>query len=216
MTKAGDSTRIRYDEGCLAAHALNVIGDRWALLVVRELMLTPRRFQAIRAGLPGITAAVLTQRLTQLRAADVVDHDPDLGAYSLTASGQALLPVLQAMCRWGALHPGHDPRRFISPTALILSMTAMIDATAARGRVAVGGFQAGSDRFVMRLQGDGVARPEAVRRIDADFVLEGSGNTLARAVYGATPLAELVASGVVALAGDRAAAQDFVDLFRLR
>ncbi|MBO9456515.1 winged helix-turn-helix transcriptional regulator [Paracoccus sp. R12_1] len=216
MTKTGDSTRIRYDEGCLAAHALNVIGDRWALLVVRELMLTPRRFQAIRAGLPGITAAVLTQRLTQLRAADVVDHDPDLGVYSLTAAGQALLPVLQAMCRWGALHPGHDPRRFISPTALMLSMTAMIDTTAARGRVAVGGFQAGSDRFVMRLQGDGVARPEAVRRNDADFVLEGSGNTLARAVYGATPLAELVASGVVALAGDRVAAQDFVDLFRLR
>lgn len=55
MTKTGEMTRIRYDEGCLVAHALNVVGDRWALLVVRELMLTAKRFQAIRTGLPGIT-----------------------------------------------------------------------------------------------------------------------------------------------------------------
>ena len=53
-----------------------MIGDRWALLVVRELMLKPKRFQAIRAGLPGITAGVLTQRLTQLAAAGVLGTTP--------------------------------------------------------------------------------------------------------------------------------------------
>ena len=58
MEKTGQTPRIRYDEGCLAAHALNMVGDRWALLVVRELMLAPKRFQAIRHGLPDITAAV--------------------------------------------------------------------------------------------------------------------------------------------------------------
>lgn len=216
MTKHGETTRIRYDEGCLAAHALNVIGDRWALLVVRELMLTPRRFQAIRAGVPGITAGVLTQRLTQLTQAGVVRRDANLGLYSLTASGRDLMPVLQAMCRWGALHPGHDPRRFISVTALMISMTAMIDAGAAQGRRVRAGFLSGQDRFVMRLDGDGVARPESVQRIEADFVLEGTGNELARAVYGQTGLAELAASGGIALSGDVDAAQDFVDLFHLR
>lgn len=66
MSTIGETPRLRYDEGCLAAHALNLIGDRWALLVVRELMLRDKRFQAIRTGLPGITAGVLTQRLSQL------------------------------------------------------------------------------------------------------------------------------------------------------
>lgn len=216
MTEIGEKTRIRYDEGCLAAHALNLVGDRWALLVVRELMFAPRRFQAIRAGLPGITATVLTQRLNQLMAAGVAVQLPGLGAYGLTDSGRRLLPVLQAMCHWGAQHPGHDPRRFISPAALMISMTAMIDAGAARGRHAVAGFRSGSDGFVQRLTGDGVLRVEAAHDIAAPFLIEGDGNSLARAVYGPAPLAALADDGVIGLSGDRAAAQEFVDLFVLR
>lgn len=217
MTYAGETARIRYDEGCLAAHALNVFGDRWALLIVRELMLTPKRFQMIRHGLPGITATVLTQRLAQLAQSGVLAHDATLGLYALTDSGRALLPVLQAMCRWGALHPGHDPRRFISPTALVISMTAMIGPTEQR---VVGGMQMGRETFTLRLMGDGVLRAEAgtVPATDpaAQFVLSGDGNSLARAVYGPVPLADLAAQGVIGLAGDAPAAQDFVGLFRLR
>ncbi len=118
MTNEGKSPRIRYDEGCLAAHALNLIGDRWALLVVRELMFAPKRFQMIRAGMPGITASVLTGRLDQLKLAGVVDHDERLGIYALTEAGQGLLPVLEALCRWALTVPGHDPTKFISPSAL--------------------------------------------------------------------------------------------------
>lgn len=216
MTDRIENTRIRYDEGCLTAHALNVIGDRWALLVVRELMFSSRRFQSIRSGLPGITAGVLTQRLTQLIEAGVVLHDPTLGAYALTSSGRDLFPVLQAMCRWGAQHPGHDPRRFISPTALMISMTEMIDRQAAMGRQATAGFRSGADSFVLQLNGDGVARVEAAREINADFVLEADGNRLACAVYGPQPLTDLVAEGAIGLVGDAEAAQAFVDLFRLR
>ncbi|MDP5308856.1 winged helix-turn-helix transcriptional regulator [Paracoccus spongiarum] len=216
MEKIGRTARIRYDEGCLAAHALNLVGDRWALLVVRELMLAPRRFQQVRAGLPGITAAVLSQRLGQLTLAGVVRHDTATGLYALTPSGHDLLPVLQAMCRWGARHPGHDPRRFISPTALMISMTAMMASDAARGRHAVAGFRSGSDDFVQRLTGDGVLRVEAGCDPSAAFVLAGGGNGLARAVYGAAPLADLAGQGVIAVAGDLAAAQAHVDLFHLR
>lgn len=61
-----------YNEGCLAAHALDLVGDRWALLVVRELMLGPRRFGELREGLPGISANVLTQRLGGMEAAGLV------------------------------------------------------------------------------------------------------------------------------------------------
>src|SRR3546814_7132827 len=77
MTTERKTTSIRYDEGCLAAHALNLIGDRWALLVVRELMFAPKRFQMIRAGMPGITASVLTARLAQLRRAAVIDRSEE-------------------------------------------------------------------------------------------------------------------------------------------
>ncbi|WP_347137705.1 helix-turn-helix domain-containing protein [Paracoccus sp. SSK6] len=212
MNEARQNPRIRYDEGCLAAHALNIVGDRWALLVVRELMLAPKRFQAIRHGLPGVTAAVLTQRLLQLAGAGVVAYDA--GHYSLTPSGQGLLPVLQAMCRWGALHPGHDPRRFISPSALVISMTAMIGP--AEGHRALAGMRMGDEDFTLQLTGDGVLRPQAGADPAADFVLSGSGNSLARAVYGPVPLADLARDGAVGLAGDAQAAQDFVDLFRLR
>lgn len=212
MDETRQIPRIRYDEGCLAAHALNVIGDRWALLVVRELMLTPKRFQMIRSGIPGITAAVLTQRLTQLIAAGVVIHDGE--AYGLTASGQGLLPVLQAMCRWGALHPGHDPRRFISPTALVISMTAMIGP--AGGWQTAARMQIDRETFTLHLGAEGVLHPQAGADADADFALSGSGNGLAGAVYGPARLADLAGAGRIGLAGDSAAAQRFVDLFRLR
>src|SRR3546814_3546862 len=121
MTTERKTTSIRYDEGCLAAHALNLIGDRWALLVVRELMFAPKRFQMIRAGMPGITASVLTARLAQLRRAAVIDHDERLGIYTLTDAGRGLLPVLESLCHWALTMPGHDPTRFISPSALMVS-----------------------------------------------------------------------------------------------
>ena len=84
--------RSIYDEGCIAAHALDLLGDRWALLVTRELMLGPKRFALIRSGLPGISASVLTRRLEGLEAAGLVHRltlpDPaGVQVYGLTALG---------------------------------------------------------------------------------------------------------------------------------
>lgn len=136
MSRNADSSRIRYDEGCLAAHALNLVGDRWALLVVRELMFAPKRFQMIRAGLPGITASVLTGRLAQLRNSGIVAQDDRLGIYSLTNAGRGLLPVLEELCRWALTVPGHDPSRFISPSSLMISMGVNLVRGKAQGRTA--------------------------------------------------------------------------------
>ena len=204
--------RIRYDEGCLAAHALNVIGDRWALLVVRELMLTPKRFQKIRQGLPGITAAVLTQRLGQLAEAGIVTHDKDLGIYSLTQSGKDLLPMMQAMCRWGAQHPGHDPRRFISPTALMLSMSAMIRPS---GQMGSAGFILSGDGFVQQIGSDGRVQISVTPDPQADFVVEGDANTVAWLIYGPDSAAEMHQQGRVTIRGDLVAAQAYIDQFAL-
>ncbi|WP_422030802.1 winged helix-turn-helix transcriptional regulator [Roseovarius sp.] len=213
MTEQAKTPRLRYDEGCLAAHALNLIGDRWALLVVRELVFAPKRFQMIRAGLPGITASVLTGRLGQLVEAGVVAHDARLGIYSLTEAGHGLLPVLEALCRWALMVPGHDPSRFISPTALMISMG--VNLLPEKAGEAVAGFDFGSEAFEMRV-GEGKVVTRAVERPEAPFLLKGHGNGMASAVYGRLSLAELEENGRVSVRGDGAAAQRFVDMFGLR
>ena len=215
MARPSETSRIRYDEGCLAAHALNLMGDRWALLVVRELMFSSKRFQMIRAGLPGITAGVLTGRLAQLQEAGVVAHEQRLGVYSLTDAGRDLLPVLEALCRWALTVPGHDPSRFISPSALMISMGVTLRRDQAQGRQALAGFDFGKEAFEMRLA-DGCLTTTSVARPDTPFVLSANGNAMAVAVYGPIPLPLLIAKGGLGAEGDVAAAQAFVDLFRLK
>ncbi|MDS9467012.1 winged helix-turn-helix transcriptional regulator [Paracoccus sp. MBLB3053] len=215
MKDAGPTPRIRYDEGCLGAHALNAMGDRWALLVVRELMFAPKRFQMIRAGIPGVTASVLTQRLGQLGQAGIVQHDEVLGIYALTELGRALHPMLTELCRWAMMLPGHDPSRFISISALMISISATVDCDRAAGSKLRGGFLSGSEGFEVTLSAAGRPVVRAVRSPQADFVLEGSGNNLAAAVYGPPPAA-LAAAGRIALHGSVAAAQEFTSYFSLK
>jgi DNA-binding HxlR family transcriptional regulator len=212
MTRHGETARIRYEEGCLAAHALNLVGDRWALLVVRELMFAPKRFQMLRAGLPGITASVLNSRLVQLQQAGVLLQEG--GLYALTDAGRGLRPVLEVLCRWALSVPGHDPKRFISPSALMISMGVTLAMDRAGTRTARAGFDFGKEVFEMRLK-EGQLTTLAVERPDAAFILSGSGNSLAAAVYGAVPVTTLAAGGHIRAEGDVAAAQAFVDLFQL-
>ncbi|PRD39923.1 UNVERIFIED_CONTAM: putative HTH-type transcriptional regulator [Trichonephila clavipes] len=205
-----------YEEGCIAAHALDLIGDRWALLVVREMMLGPRRFGALREGLPGISANVLTQRLEGLEAAGVVAREqmPEpakVQLYRLTEAGLGLWPVLRALCIWGARQPGHDPRLFISPSALMLSMRA----TCARGRAAERrvAMRLGEESFTIRT---GPGRFKVERGSGpATLQFSGSTNAMAAAVYGPQPLT-VTAQGLIGFEGDPEEGQAFLDLFALR
>ncbi len=215
MTESSKTPRLRYDEGCLGAHALNVIGDRWAMLVIRELMFRPKRFQMIRAGLPGITASVLTQRLCQLVAAGQVCHDEALGLYTLTPTGRALHPMLVELCRWALLLPGHDPTRFISISALMISISATVNPAHAAGSTLQAGILCGHEGFDVTFSGKGMPEIRPTRAPQGDFVLSGSGNNLAAAIYGPVPIARMADAGAIKLHGDRVAAQRFVDLFSL-
>ncbi|MCI0635980.1 MAG: winged helix-turn-helix transcriptional regulator [Actinobacteria bacterium] len=103
-----------YREFCTVARALDVIGERWALLVVRELVLGPRRYTDLLEGLPGIGTNVLAARLRELEAAGVVERrrlPPPAPAtvYELTERGRALGPVLVELARWG-LRDLDEPR----------------------------------------------------------------------------------------------------------
>ena len=212
----GRLSRSVYEEGCIAAHALDLLGDRWALLVIRELMLGPKRFSLIRAGLPGISASVLTERLEGLEAGGVLRRvrQPGTGEvqlYELTPLGAEAWPVLAALCRFGTVLPGHDPSRFISPTALMLSMRVTAGAT---DLPLTAGFDMGRERF----QGQAGPGGWQVTRgaPEGEIGFEGSANALAAAVYGPAPLADQVAAGRIGFRGDPALGQRFVDLFALR
>lgn len=214
---AGAVPRSIYDEGCLAAHALDLLGDRWAILVIRELILGPRRFARIRAAMPGISASVLTERLGMLEAGGAVErlHLPEpagVQVYGLTALGQAIWPVIAALCRWGAVYPGHDPMKFISPAALMLSMKAMADLSP--GLEMGVGFVVDGEGFSVRI---GLGCYEVVRagQPEGVAILSGQANAMASAVYGPRPLAEVAAGGLVAVTGDIGRAQAFVDRFHL-
>src|SRR3954452_17434821 len=101
------ATKRSYGEACRFAHALDLVGERWALLVVRELMLGPKRFTDLRVGLPHASPNVLSQRLRELEDARVLRRrrlpPPAASAvYELTEWGQELEPVLQSLGRWAA------------------------------------------------------------------------------------------------------------------
>jgi DNA-binding HxlR family transcriptional regulator len=93
-----------YDQFCPLAVALDAVGDRWALLIVRELLLGPRRFGQLLEGLPGVGTDILTARLRELEAARVISRRAEGKArwYELTGAGRALVPAIRELATWGA------------------------------------------------------------------------------------------------------------------
>jgi DNA-binding HxlR family transcriptional regulator len=208
-----------YEDACAAAHALDLVGERWALLVMRELIFGPRRFSELRASLPGISANVLTQRLAGLEAAGVVVRrrlPPPAPAqvYALTAWGQESEPIFQALGRWAARSPLQDPTLPFSAASLLLSLRTMLDAGRAGDLAARIGFRLGEERYLARL-GEGRIEIAAGPVEGADLVLGGAPAVIAAAIYGGQPLEALEAAGALRIEGDRALAARFLTLFPL-
>lgn len=118
----------RYGQWCGVARALDVVGDRWAMLIVRDLLPGPQRYSDLQAGLPGIGTNVLVERLRALQQAGVVTRrtlPPPAGApvYELTEAGRALLPALSALREWGARHGSEPmPGDINRPSWMLLSL----------------------------------------------------------------------------------------------
>jgi DNA-binding HxlR family transcriptional regulator len=212
-------SRRHYDDACAAAHALDLVGERWALLVMRELMLGPRRFSDLRESLPGISANVLTQRLEGLEAAGVLVRrklPPPAGVqvYELTEWGYESEPIFQALGRWAARSPAHDPTLPFSTASFFLSLRTMLDAARARDIDARIGFRIGQDTFLTHLANGRIDVARAP--LDgADVIFSGTAPALAGAVYGGQPLESLEKAGALQIEGDRALAKTFAGLFPL-
>jgi len=216
ITRKDDKARRRYEDACAAAHALDLVGERWALLVIRELMLGPKRFSDLRASLPGISANVLTQRLEGLEEAGVLTHrklPPPAAAqvYELTAWGYEAEPIFQALGRWAARSPFHDPTLPFSATSLFLSFRTMFAAARAGDLDARIGFRTPHDSFVVRISGGKLKGSRSLDNADATFV--GGASAIAGVIYGGAPLEAMIASGALAIEGDRALAERFMGFF---
>jgi DNA-binding HxlR family transcriptional regulator len=201
LEKITDGPRRRYDDACGTAHGLELIGERWALLIVRELMLGPRRFGDLRASLPGLSANVLTQRLEQLEAAGVavrrrLPPPASVQVYDLTDWGREAEPIISELGRWAARSPAHDPTLPLSPVSMMLSLRTMFDAAGAGEARTALGFRFGAERFVVRVA-DGVLTATREEPDGVEAVVTGTPEAVAAAVYGdgAWPPAGLAVEG---------------------
>jgi len=132
-------TRRDYRQYCGLARALELVGERWALLIIRDLSVRPRRYTDLLEGLPGIPTNVLSTRLKELEQSGIVERRvapaPQRGVlYALTPAGQALEPAVLTLGRWGAAQL-EDPRpgEIVTPESVTMTLRAVFNADAAAG-----------------------------------------------------------------------------------
>jgi DNA-binding HxlR family transcriptional regulator len=169
-----------YDQYCSIARALDVVGDRWTLLIVRELLLQgPSRFTDLKNGLPGVATNLLSSRLKELEASGLItreDAPPPIATvlYELSEAGLALGPVLKALGLWGLrLMADERPDDAFQAQWLAYAPAWFTTDSDPGGRPAVIQLVAGDQLAVIEL-GDGQVHSRPGRATDADLVLDGS------------------------------------------
>jgi DNA-binding HxlR family transcriptional regulator len=208
-----------YGQYCGLAYALDLVGERWALLIVRDLLLGPRRFTDLHRGLPGIPSNVLSARLKELEQNGIVVRRvlprPGSGVvYDLTDYGRELEDVVLRLGLWGARSLG-DPQsgETITPAALVVALRASFQTRAARKLRAGYELRVG-DAVVHARVRDGRVETGEGPLPDADVVLATDG-TLRRVMTGELTLDEAVATGGVTVGGDPELIARFGELFQL-
>ena len=197
-----------HHDGCGIAHASDLLGQRWALLVVRELLLGAKRFTDLRAGIPDISPNVLGQRLRELEAAGILGRRklaPPAAAqvYELTEWGRDLEPAVLALGRWASRSPGFPLGAPMGPDSLVLALKTAFRLEKADGLDATYELWLGELPYSIRVNGGFDAHrgeagdPAATLRSDAD--------TLAGIVFGGRPLGKAIDSGEVEVDGSRRA-----------
>lgn len=211
--------RRTYGDRCGVARALDIVGERWALLVVRELLLGPKRFTDLRLGLPHVSPDILAQRLRELEQSGIVRRGklpPPAGSriYELTERGHELESVVIALGRFGSVAPFPPGDAQIGVDALVIALKSLFDPNAANGLNATYELRLGEQRFRVSV---------ADRRIDVargsadapDATVETDPGTLATVLWHGRKLDEARRSGDVTIEGHRRAVTRFVGLFPL-
>lgn len=217
-TKEAPSWR-RYRDACGAAQGLDLVGERWTLLVVRELLLGPKRFTDLRAGLPGISTNILADRLETLEVSGVARRrtlPPPAGSrvYELTDWGEELGPVVEAIGRWGVRSPWRGEEDEIGVDGLMVSFRTMFDPESAGDLEA--GYELVLDDQIFGLEvEDGSIRVYRGAPGDPDARIQTDVETLGALVYEGGDLDEALRSGEIKIGGDRSAVERLPSLFPL-
>jgi DNA-binding HxlR family transcriptional regulator len=213
------SAKRTYGDRCGIARALDLVGERWALLVVRELLLGPKRFTDLRSGLPHVSPDVLSQRLRELEDAGIVRRGklpPPAGSriYELTERGRQLEPVILELGRFGSVapFPAGDPK--IGVDALVIALKSLFAPSATDGLPVTYELRLGEDRFRAQVAGGrfDVARGSAE---DADATIEADPGTLATVLWHGRKVNDAQRSGDIAITGNEEAAARFIAMFPL-
>jgi DNA-binding HxlR family transcriptional regulator len=213
------ATMRTYGDGCGIAHGLDLVGERWSLLVVRELLLGPKRFTDLRAGLPNASPNVLSERLRELERAGVVKRGklpPPAGSrvYELTDWGRELEDIVISLGRWAVRSPSPPQDAPIGVDSIGLALRAFFDPGAAKGLRASYELRLGEDRLRVAVADDAI---EVARgRVDRpDATIETDPDTLNAVLWGGRSLADAQSSGDLSIEGDKAVVKHFVRLFPL-
>ena len=207
-----------YGDGCGIAHGLDLIGERWALLVVRELLLGPKRFTDLRGGLPNVSPNVLAQRLRELEAAAVVRRrklPPPAGSwtYELTEWGEQLKPIVMSLGSWALrspAFPGNDAP--VSMDSVILALGTFFDAGAAEGISVRYELRLGEHTFHVRVADQTIELGRG-GTADADAIIETDVRTLRALIWEGLELEDAVQAGDVEIEGNRDGVARFLELF---
>lgn len=219
--------RRTYGDSCGIARALDLTGERWALLIVRELLLGPKRFTDLRAGLAGVSTDVLAQRLRELEGQGLVGRRklPPPGAarvYELTPRGAELEPVLLALGRWGSRVPLPPDSTALSPDGLAVALKTMFAGPDARdGSDGGDGGEGGERRYQLRLGEHAFAVRARAAGLDIDrgelappvTTISTDPATLTGLLWHGDTLEAALAHGMVEIDGPRSEVVHFLTLF---
>jgi DNA-binding HxlR family transcriptional regulator len=197
-----------YGDPCGIARALDLVGERWALLIVRELLFGPKRFTDLRDGLAGASPNVLSQRLRELEAGGVVHRRREGGAaYELTDWGREIHPILVTLGRWGARSPVR-PRGVLSVDALMVALEATFAPGEAHDLRATYELRLGDQRFSVEIDRGHIAVARGAPR-QPDAVIETDPGSLRAVVFGDPTLP----NARVEIRGDKRLGRRFFRLF---
>jgi len=204
-----------YDQYCGIAAALDVVGDRWTLLILRELSFDKQRFTDLRRSLPGIASNLLTERLRHLEDAGLVEQRelPAPAArtvYALTDEGRRIVPVLRALARFGLPLLGDPSEGRVRPrTAVFGALGALFDPAAAGGRNLRMRFDLDGERLWLEVRGGRLVRAD--REAAPDLVFTGPAAALVDVCRGTTSLDDVEPR--LEVEGSRAARGLFAEMF---
>jgi DNA-binding HxlR family transcriptional regulator len=208
-----------YGQFCGIAHALDLVGERWSMLVVRELLVGPRRFTDLVHGLPGIGTNILSARLKQLEQGGIVKRrrlpPPAASAvYELTEYGRELEPILHALGRWGAKSMGsRQPTQSLRSSWLAVALQAFSHPEASMGIRETYELRLGDAVFHARIDDGSVRVLDGPTEVP-DLVIEIADETLIAFLSGALDAGEALRTSAVQISGDEERLLRFREIFR--